>query len=211
MRLNQGFTLIELLIVIAIILILISIALPNFLEAQLRAKVTKAMGEMKSLSIAVEAYASDRSSSNRPYLFGEFVQDRPMYRWTYGYAPDSLTTPVAYIKIHPEDPFNHGEFSIYGGQQLNYPAGHLHRHYRIAPRTPYTGFNSAWTEDSWRTYLWPMMTKKWGAFQSNYILVSVGPDKVEDIIPAYHPLVYSPTNGTKSLGDIGIHSGGIGR
>ncbi|MBE7490114.1 prepilin-type N-terminal cleavage/methylation domain-containing protein [bacterium] len=37
---HSGFTLIELLIVIAIILILISIALPNFLEAQLRAKVT---------------------------------------------------------------------------------------------------------------------------------------------------------------------------
>ncbi|MBW7937580.1 MAG: prepilin-type N-terminal cleavage/methylation domain-containing protein, partial [Candidatus Omnitrophica bacterium] len=36
---KAGFTLIELLIVIAIILILISIALPNFLEAQMRAKV----------------------------------------------------------------------------------------------------------------------------------------------------------------------------
>ncbi|MBK7496274.1 MAG: prepilin-type N-terminal cleavage/methylation domain-containing protein [Candidatus Omnitrophica bacterium] len=35
---TRGFTLIELLIVIAIILILIGIALPNFLEAQVRAR-----------------------------------------------------------------------------------------------------------------------------------------------------------------------------
>ncbi len=40
MRARTGFTLIELLIVIAIILILIAIALPNFMEAQMRAKVT---------------------------------------------------------------------------------------------------------------------------------------------------------------------------
>lgn len=46
---RKGFTLIELLIVIAIILILISIALPNFLEAQVRAKVANTMGELRSL------------------------------------------------------------------------------------------------------------------------------------------------------------------
>jgi len=39
---KKGFTLIELLIVIAIILILIAIALPNFLEAQIRARMTRA-------------------------------------------------------------------------------------------------------------------------------------------------------------------------
>lgn len=211
MRSLRGFTLIELLIVIAIILILIAIALPNFLEAQLRAKVTRAMGEMRSLAIAVESYATDRTNRNNAYLYGEFVQDKPMYRWTYGYVPDSLTTPIAYMKTQPEDPFNNGEFSIFGGQRLAYPSGHLHRRYRIAPRVPYTGFNTAWTEESWRTYLWPLMTKQWGAYQANYILVSLGPDKVEDIVPAYHPLIYSPTNGTTSLGDIGIHSGGVGR
>ena len=47
----RGFTLIELLIVIAIILILIAIALPNFLEAQMRAKVTKANSEIRTLAV----------------------------------------------------------------------------------------------------------------------------------------------------------------
>ena len=49
---KKGFTLIELLIVIAIILILIAIALPNFLEAQIRAKVVNSTAEMKSLESA---------------------------------------------------------------------------------------------------------------------------------------------------------------
>lgn len=54
-----GFTLIELLIVIAIILILISIALPNFLDAQARAKVTKCEGDMKAMDDAIMSYYLD--------------------------------------------------------------------------------------------------------------------------------------------------------
>jgi prepilin-type N-terminal cleavage/methylation domain-containing protein len=57
---KRGFTLIELLIVIAIILILIAIALPNFLEAQIRAKTAKAYGEMRSLATAIEALRTER-------------------------------------------------------------------------------------------------------------------------------------------------------
>lgn len=56
---RKGFTLIELLIVIAIILILISIALPNFLEAQVRAKVANTMGELRSLETALISYGLD--------------------------------------------------------------------------------------------------------------------------------------------------------
>jgi type II secretion system protein G len=56
---RQGFTLIELLIVIAIILILIAIALPNFLDAQIRAKITKCEAEMRGLAQALESYRTD--------------------------------------------------------------------------------------------------------------------------------------------------------
>jgi prepilin-type N-terminal cleavage/methylation domain-containing protein len=56
---QKAFTLIELLIVIAIILILVAIALPNFLEAQIRAKVARASGDMRTISIAMETYFLD--------------------------------------------------------------------------------------------------------------------------------------------------------
>lgn len=55
----HGFTLIELLIVIAIILILIAIALPNFLAAQLRARVTRAEADIRTLQTAIEFFGTE--------------------------------------------------------------------------------------------------------------------------------------------------------
>ena len=56
---RDAFTLIELLIVVAIIAILAAIAVPNFLEAQVRAKVSRTISDMRTLNTAIEAYAVD--------------------------------------------------------------------------------------------------------------------------------------------------------
>ena len=58
----RGFTLIELLIVVAIIAILALIAVPNFLEAQTRAKVSRVRADMRSLATGQEAYMVDWNS-----------------------------------------------------------------------------------------------------------------------------------------------------
>ena len=92
---RSGFTLIELLIVIAIILILIAIALPNFLEAQMRARVTRAKAEMRSLHIALDSYYLDW----RVYPPEHERDDLSNRGLTW------LTTPNPYIKFLPEDPF----------------------------------------------------------------------------------------------------------
>lgn len=58
---KKGFTLIELLIVVAIIAILAAIAVPNFLEAQVRSKVSRAKADQRSLATAIEAYFVDNN------------------------------------------------------------------------------------------------------------------------------------------------------
>jgi len=59
---ESGFTLIELLIVIAIIGILASIAIPNLLNAVQRGKQKRSMADMRALATAIESYAVDNNN-----------------------------------------------------------------------------------------------------------------------------------------------------
>ncbi len=94
----QGFTLIELLIVVAIIGILAAIAVPNFLNAQTRAKIAKIEGDFRSLATALESYHLDQNG----YL--------PYPQWgghTHPKYFNALSTPVPYISSPDSiaDPF----------------------------------------------------------------------------------------------------------
>jgi len=102
---TRGFTLIELLIVVAIISILAAIAVPNFLEAQTRSKVSRTKADMRSLSVAVESYILDnnRYPPRSKFPAGLFLG-----------LPDVLerasemsrfTTPISYVSSLPKDVF----------------------------------------------------------------------------------------------------------
>ncbi len=94
---KKGFTLIELLIVVAIIAILAAIAIPNFLAAQTRAKVSRAKGELQSLATALESYFVD--NNEYPWCVEPFVT-APQY------VPNVITTPIAYLSSNSFlDPF----------------------------------------------------------------------------------------------------------
>ncbi len=87
---NEAFTLIELLIVVAIIGILAAIAVPNFLNAQVRAKVARVRAEMKTCATALESYRLDQNY----YPFYLNSKDRAPEPH---FLPYRLTTPVAYL------------------------------------------------------------------------------------------------------------------
>jgi len=116
MNTKRGFTLIELLIVVAIIAILAAIAVPNFLEAQVRAKTSRVKADIRTLATAVESYMVDHgkppvgdmqlwTSSAMTYPFtwdGAVVAtngEAASFKW------HQWTTPVAYMTSIPDDPF----------------------------------------------------------------------------------------------------------
>lgn len=71
-QLAKGFTLIELLIVVAIIAILAAIAVPNFLEAQTRAKVSRALADMRTMATGIESYFVD-NNKYPPFAAPDFL------------------------------------------------------------------------------------------------------------------------------------------
>jgi len=124
---GQGFTLIELLIVVAIIAILAAIAIPNFLEAQTRAKVSKCMNDLRTLVVAHEAYQVDWNDVIRDQNDSDTPPDQRNLTFRTenpGIVPDvvfvtawvegfhtfrqfrPLTTPVAYLSYKPLDTFS---------------------------------------------------------------------------------------------------------
>ncbi len=91
---KRAFTLIELLIVVAIIAILAAIAVPNFLEAQTRSRVSRVLADFRSVATAIESYAVDYN--NYP----------PGYKTAPIYGLMALTTPTAYMTVaYLWDPF----------------------------------------------------------------------------------------------------------
>ncbi len=95
-----AFTLIELLIVVAIIGTLAAIALPNFLNAKIRANVARAKADFNSLGTALQSYYLDHQSFPRDQI------DSPFYKYQVNPCAYPLTTPVAYISsLDIRDPF----------------------------------------------------------------------------------------------------------
>ncbi|HUT26336.1 MAG TPA: type II secretion system protein [Sumerlaeia bacterium] len=75
MRLRKAFTLIELLFVVAVIAVLAGIAVPNFLEAQIRTKIHRTFVEMRLLEDALGAYALE--AGDYPPNVYEWKTDAP--------------------------------------------------------------------------------------------------------------------------------------
>ncbi len=205
---RKGFTLIELLIVVAIIAILAAIAVPNFLEAHVRAKASRARADMRTIAVAIESYTVDY---NRPPIgFWEGnLSDPALLGYPSVFEMEraimaSLTTPVAYISNVLMDPFADRGFHDQGGG------------YR-APRWAYYKYDTSFEKGLGPNGQVPaqafIRAQRLGV---TWVLQSRGPagreftraetmeavSQVQTSNIWYPNLLYDPTNGTVSIGFI---------
>ncbi len=193
---KRGFTLIELLIVVAIIAILAAIAVPNFLEAQTRAKVSRVKSDMRTAATGVQAFAVD----NNRYPFDYFIDPQNIRLPPPDPPPPStrnfrmrhivvLTTPISYLtSVNLSDPF-----LVPTGEGVENNFG-------------YFNFQHRWGNDAGipvaersRT----VMMKSWGPDRSDdgaeWIINGIN-DARAGILNVNR--LYDPTNGTVSRGDV---------
>ena len=140
---SKGFTLIELLIVVAIIGLIASIAIPNLLNAIDRGKQKRTMADMHALAMAVEAYAVDNDdypvASTAAALktileAGAYIKNMPVADgWNNTFVVDSITTQYTLYSTGKDGSgttctagttttFN-DQICFINGQFLRYPAG----------------------------------------------------------------------------------------
>lgn len=201
---RSAFTLIELLIVVAIIAILAAIAVPNFLEAQTRAKVTRVKADKRTIATALEAYFVDNNVYPNLMLYRQVGH---IVDWGGGInGATQLTTPIAYLTtVDYADPFF--------PKDARNPYGLSERDPGIHYSITYLNAMKARQDIGWTHVDGP----KWA-------LLSYGPDYIKGPRPdtggtwhlggyaglppaglgdqRFEAFQYDPTNGTVSNGDI---------
>lgn len=214
---TKAFTLIELLIVVAIIAILAAIAVPNFLEAQVRSKVSRCKSDMRTLATGLEAYKIDTNHYPPDQMFYNNGTAGPRNYLVL----HKLTTPVAYVSSIPADlfvntrglseatRFVNSQYNYYAEQNLDHKWGRSFQ--GIDMYVPGTGVPN-------------IFVSSYGGKDIGIIwnLASIGPDRIDNWgiwaqfggpdfvnrIPAFPGFglapgaIYDPTNGTLSSGDI---------
>jgi type II secretion system protein G len=204
---KAAFTLIELLIVVAIIAILAAIAVPNFLEAQVRSKVSRVKSDMRSMATGIESYAVDQGQYPSRKAAVTNLGVSPDLSYT-AFTLNLITTPIAYLTSIPLDPF--GAKYSYPGQWSQTRAYHYYQSEDGAIDNPGAGEGKevvrCWGLDSYGpdqdydSAHW--IFEFWGLGYPIDQVLSGQNTGLDGINKRNIDRIYDPTNGTVSDGDL---------
>ncbi len=185
----RGFTLIELLIVAAIIGVLAAIAVPNFINARMKALVARVEADHKAIKTALGMYMVDH---DRFPSYGN-PEDvvTAIAAGAITYLPIRLTTPVSYLSSLPYDPFPPKELGRDASTHPTRSYKYIHAYDEI-----YKG------QDFYGKHLRVHTENAYGSERPvKYEIWSLGPDR----IPGHLGIFYHVSNGLYSDGDIITH------
>jgi prepilin-type N-terminal cleavage/methylation domain-containing protein len=184
---RKAFTLIELLIVVAIIAILAAIAVPNFLEAQVRSKVSRVKSDMRSCLTALESYMID--NNKYPPMADTYYDS--FGSGFHARMPNYITTPIAYITSLPYDPFVQLDSTW---SNATYPVDT-----RVGERFVYYNVEDLYADPAWGpTWMSNELEERAG----RHLFYSYGPDREPFNLGAPTLTPYDSSNGTVSQGNI---------
>ncbi|MDX9754659.1 MAG: prepilin-type N-terminal cleavage/methylation domain-containing protein [bacterium] len=194
---KNGFTLIELLIVVAIIGILAAIAVPNFLNAQLRANIARCQADLRALASGAEQYYLDLNQYPPSHMI-----------WMF-------TTPTPYLSTIPTDVF-HSQL-VKNSQQPEAFAQWTWYRYMSLPKGD-SGHGTALCGDYW-AYFAPfapraeaMSISSQRACPARWYTKSFGPNAGMQGLCGTNgddcTMRYDASNGLRSIGDIAIFGPG---
>lgn len=194
LRIRSAFTLIELLIVVAIIAILAAIAVPNFLEAQTRSKVSRAKADMRSLATAIESYHVDHNEYPAPANEDGEIEESPRVTEAFENRLSYLiTTPISYMTSLINEPFPaQGDPET---AQFHYTTKKYFYEFDIDE-----GGDGSGGIQELEDYVLAIFNTTMPTLE--YFILSHGPDADHDDPDEGVPALYDPTNGTVSSGDI---------
>jgi len=214
---KKGFTLIELLIVVAIIAILAAIAVPNFLEAQTRSKISRCLADMRSLSTGLEAYAvvnnhyplvvapNSAFAASPPPHSGSINGISPLGTGFEGVSSRFIwiTTPIAFVTSIFRDPFQAFDLAKGSGTAPNL--------------INYDSYDYVDAASLWPGGILPGTRGSGATSGAAWRVSGCGPDHVQafgggqvrgDTVAQDQGCDYDATNGTISTGDIVRIGGG---
>ncbi|OAJ71880.1 type II secretion system protein G [Methylobacillus sp. MM3] len=109
---RRGFTLIELAIVMAMIALLLTFALPRYFDGLERAKEAALRQDLKTMRDAIEQFHADRG------IYPELLEDLVTQRYLHAVPVDPISeSPETWMATPPPEPERGMIYDIYSGAE----------------------------------------------------------------------------------------------